>query len=60
MEKKKGGFGIGDLSMLNKLLLGKWKWRFATEREYLWRQVIGQYREEVALGVAVLCGKTTW
>ena len=32
--------GIRSLSTLNRALLSKWIWRFAVEREVLWRQVI--------------------
>ena len=39
-EKKKGGLGMGRFSILNKALLYKWCWRFANERDSLWRKVI--------------------
>ena len=39
-EKKKGGLGLRRFSILNKALLCKWCWRFANERESLWRKVI--------------------
>ena len=35
-EKNKGGLGIQRLSLLNKALLCKWIWRFATERGSFW------------------------
>ena len=36
-----------NLALLNKALLCKWSWRFAVEREALWRQVIcAKYGEE--------------
>ena len=38
--KKKGGLGLRRFSILNKALLCKWCWRFATERDSLWRKVI--------------------
>ncbi|WJZ83279.1 hypothetical protein VitviT2T_002974 [Vitis vinifera] len=47
LSKKKGGLGIKCLSILNKVLLSKWNWRFANEREALWNQVIrGKYGED--------------
>ena len=39
-EKKKGGLGLRRFSILNKALMRKWCWRFANERESLWRKVI--------------------
>ena len=46
--KQKGGLGVRNLALLNKTLLCKWSWRFAVEKEALWRQVIcGKYGEEV-------------
>ena len=39
-EKKKGGLGLRKLSRLNKALLCKWSWRFANERNALWRKVV--------------------
>ncbi|WJZ94813.1 hypothetical protein VitviT2T_013639 [Vitis vinifera] len=36
LNKKNGGLGIKCLSILNKVLLSKWNWRFANEREALW------------------------
>ena len=37
---KEGGPRIRSLMALNKALLRKWSWRFAKEREPLWKQVI--------------------
>ena len=46
-DKRKGGLGVRSLALLNKALLCKWSWRFAVEREALWRQVISaKYGEE--------------
>ncbi|RVW89101.1 putative ribonuclease H protein [Vitis vinifera] len=39
---RKGGLGVRRLTTLNRALLCKWNWRFANEREALWRQVIGR------------------
>ena len=47
LEKRKGGLGVRNLFMMNIALLSKWNWRFANEREILWKQVISQkYGEE--------------
>ena len=39
-DKKVGGLGVRGLHKLNKALLGKWIWRFANERNSLWRKTI--------------------
>ena len=39
-DKKVGGLGVRGLHKLNKALLGKWIWRFANERNSLWREAI--------------------
>ena len=33
LEKQKGGLGIRNLSIFNETLLGKWSWRFVSEKE---------------------------
>ena len=40
MDKSKGGIVIKSFSKMNKALLSKWSWRFANERNSLWRKVI--------------------
>jgi len=35
-----GGLGFGNLKTLNRALLGKWLWRYGTERDAWWRVVV--------------------
>lgn len=45
--KEKGGLGVRSLSLMNKSLLCKWCWHYASEGDWLWKKVIkGKYREE--------------
>ena len=47
-NKKEGGLGVRGLYNLNKAFLSKWLWRFANERDSLWRKVIGsKFREDL-------------
>ena len=39
-DKSKGCVGIKSFSKMNKALLCKWSWRFANDRNALWRKVI--------------------
>ncbi|KAL6346545.1 hypothetical protein AAG906_000163 [Vitis piasezkii] len=46
-DKSKGGLGLRKLVLLNKALLGKWIWRFAYDKDNLWKQVItAKYGQE--------------
>ncbi|RVW72917.1 putative ribonuclease H protein [Vitis vinifera] len=49
-KKDKGGLGLGKLAMLNKALLGKWIWRYACDKDNLWKQVITVKYEQEGLG----------
>ncbi|KAH1114716.1 hypothetical protein J1N35_008094 [Gossypium stocksii] len=40
LPKNKGGAGVVDIRFKNKSLLAKWCWRYALEREALWRKII--------------------
>ncbi|KAJ9691054.1 hypothetical protein PVL29_013294 [Vitis rotundifolia] len=47
LEKSKGGLGVRNLALMNSALLCKWNWRYANEREALWRRAISlKYGEE--------------
>ena len=39
-SKEKGGLGIKSLTMMNKVLLGKWGWRFVVEENSAWKKII--------------------
>ncbi|GKC14634.1 hypothetical protein Tco_1011416, partial [Tanacetum coccineum] len=45
-DPDKGGLGIGSIHATNLGLLGKWKWRFLTGHDALWRLVIREFYGE--------------
>ncbi|RVW55071.1 LINE-1 reverse transcriptase-like [Vitis vinifera] len=49
-KMEKGGLGIRRIARLNKVLLGKWLWRFAFEEDKLWKKVIMEKFGQEGLG----------
>lgn len=59
LGKKEGSLGIHNLFTLNKALVGRWNWRFAMERDLLWKQIIiEKFGEEEGNGGA--SNKDSW
>ena len=51
----KMGLGVLNLVLFNKSLLGKWLWRYAMERNALWRRVIDtKYGSLWGVGVLIV------
>ncbi|GJY75974.1 hypothetical protein Tco_0481090 [Tanacetum coccineum] len=46
LNSNMGGLGVGSLYAKNLGLLGKWKWRFLTEKNALWHLVIKEFYED--------------
>ena len=47
VDKEKGRLSLRKLTLLNKVLLGKWIWRFACVKDDLWKQVlVAKYGQE--------------
>jgi hypothetical protein len=40
LPKDQGGLGVKNLALFNPALLGKWKWRFLTESEAVWAELL--------------------
>ncbi|XP_026433399.1 uncharacterized protein LOC113330800 [Papaver somniferum] len=49
-----GGLGIKNLKLVNQSLLSKWSWRYATEEDVLWKQIID---EKYGVGDPLWCPK---
>ncbi|XP_026417438.1 uncharacterized protein LOC113312920 [Papaver somniferum] len=41
-RRKFGGLGIKSIKKTNQDLLTKWHWRYATEKEVLWREIVAE------------------
>ena len=39
-QKEKGGLGLRKIILLKKVLLVKWVWRLAIEKDNLWKKVL--------------------
>ncbi|KAE8664767.1 hypothetical protein F3Y22_tig00112738pilonHSYRG00325 [Hibiscus syriacus] len=39
-SKEAGGLGVLNISNMNRALLGKWSWRFANDKDAVWRRLI--------------------
>lgn len=48
---------LGSLSSLTTVLLRNWRWRFSSEKKYLWKQVAAGKFEEQSEGWCSLFGK---
>ncbi|RVW93633.1 putative ribonuclease H protein [Vitis vinifera] len=60
-DKNKGGLGLRKLALLNKALLGKWIWRFAFDKDSLWKQVImAKYGQEAGKGTKIRFWTDVW
>nr|GEY01736.1 reverse transcriptase domain, reverse transcriptase zinc-binding domain protein [Tanacetum cinerariifolium]GEY92281.1 reverse transcriptase domain, reverse transcriptase zinc-binding domain protein [Tanacetum cinerariifolium] len=46
LGSNQGGLGVGCLQSKNLSLLGKWKWRFLTDKKALWHDVIKEFYGE--------------
>ncbi|KAE8721931.1 pentatricopeptide repeat-containing protein [Hibiscus syriacus] len=39
-DKSVGGLGAMNISLMNRALLGRWSWRFANDKDSVWKKVI--------------------
>ncbi|KAK6128405.1 hypothetical protein DH2020_037841 [Rehmannia glutinosa] len=54
--KEVGGFGIGNICLKNKVLLGKRWWRFQVEGDALWCSMSEQFNQELSLSGKIPSG----
>ena len=55
-----GGLGIKKLTTLNKVLQGKWIWRFTSENESLWIIAVKYGEDKSCCSCLVLEGNQEW
>ncbi|GJU45999.1 RNA-directed DNA polymerase, eukaryota [Tanacetum coccineum] len=63
LSPKLGGLGVGSLLAKNLALLGKWRWRFLTEKDALWQKLIcSLYDADGAFSspLGSICGQGIW
>lgn len=57
-KSEEGGLGIRNIYAFNLALLGKWRWRFLTEKEQLWVRVLKVRYGDASLWGVLWCEKT--